>query len=297
MATIGKLALGLTVIPFVYGQVTYIVADGNPGGTDGSLIQISGTSFHVIAKGLGCPTDVALDPAGDYLVTDPCSDPVRILKVTPSGDVSTVFAGPPLENPIALVAEPSGTIVVADNSNDSLFRISPDGRSIQSLVKLPVCDPDEWQDMRMALTASGEVLVTDDECFSLKIFRITVEGTIAETITPTEVLSGSGIRLEPSGNMLIADYRQNTIFRVTPAGDVAAKVAQGICCNLVGLDADPVSGDLISAVNFESEILKVDTDGVISTVAKGDPLTYPNAVVIQRPRPDESSGTSRLRKK
>ena len=288
MATIKALAVGLLVFHCAWGQVNYIVANGRPGETDGSLIRISpDTSQSTIADNLGCPVDLDTDQAGNFLVADPCSRPVRILKVAPSGEVTTVFAGPPLENPIALVVETSGSIIVADNANDSLFRISPDG-SIQNFVQLPVlqeCGFGELQDMHIVLAGpSGDLLVTSDECYSLRIFRVTAEGAITETITPTGVLSSSGLRLEPSGNLLIADFRQEAIFRVTPMGVVAATVARELCCNVVGLDVDPISGEVLTILNFEASVLRVDTAGVVSTVAKGGLLTFPNAVAVEAPK-------------
>ena len=96
------LVLSLTVSPqmALAAPGDFIVADSN-----GPLLRVTpgGTVSVITSGGLGGPIAVAIDSAGNFIVTDVGG--LRLLKVTPGGVVS-VIASSGLVSPFYLAIEP-----------------------------------------------------------------------------------------------------------------------------------------------------------------------------------------------
>lgn len=139
------------------------------------------------------PHGIAVDFMDNIYVADAYNNRVR--KITPRGDVSTLAgngndgfldgtgAEAELYVPVGIVVGPRGNIYVADEGNSSIRKITPEG-------------------IVSTLAGNGRFAFCDGV------------GKKAEFNAP------GGLAVDAEGNLYIADYFNNCIRRVTPAGAV-----------------------------------------------------------------------------
>jgi sugar lactone lactonase YvrE len=275
-----------TIQTLAIGPGDILVSDGTPGATSGSVFSITpdGATTTLVATIPGRAQDIAVDAQRRLIIVDSTNATIR--RVTP-GRVETIYSGAPLMNPVAVAVAAGGEIIVGDNVADRIYRIAPDGSTIVELASL--VESTEAQDIQITPHPAGGVVVTDDEGTTVSVFRITWDG--AETfvddllIDSTEILRAGGVAVTSAGNILIADFAQNTIFTVEPVeGAIVQSLSlPSIGSNMVGLAIDS-AGNYIVPINFEAAVKKVtfQPEGapVISTIKSGAPLTFPTSVVL-----------------
>jgi probable HAF family extracellular repeat protein len=272
----------------------FIVGDGVTNFTNpsGSLFRVSadGSTVTTLATLSACPSGVAVNGSGNFLVNDPCSSPERILEVTPSGASSTFFAGGLLQNPVAIVRDGTSHIIVGDNVADKLFRITPDGATIAEFKSLPNPSPSSAQSLELAVDRAGNVIVgydsLGDNLGTSEILRISPDGATTTTVVTGDTIGGiSGLAIESSGDYIVADYVQRQIVRVNATTGAVTTIVNdqvALCCNVVGLTIDG-SGDFITTVNGvtgDPRVLKITPAGAITTLRSGSPLTATRSVNV-----------------
>jgi len=142
------------------------------------------------------PSSVATDAAGNVYVADTTNSTIR--KITPLGVVSTLAGTPGVlgsadgqgsaasfRNPYGVAADSAGNVYVADTGNNTIRKITPGGL-VSTLAGTA----------GTAGTANGQ-------------------GTAASFNGP------SGIAVDTSGNVLVADYYGNDIRKITVGGLVS----------------------------------------------------------------------------
>jgi sugar lactone lactonase YvrE len=165
------------------GMVTTIAGGGTKGSADGT-----GT-----AATFGNAWGLAIDGNGNFYVADATNNKIR--KVTPAGVVTT-FAGSGgigsynatgtsanFHGPVAVVLDGAGNLYVADEGNNLIREITPAG-------------------VVTTFAGSGTAGSTDGT------------GTAASFNLP------SGLAIDNSGNIFVADMGSNKIRKITPAGVV-----------------------------------------------------------------------------
>jgi sugar lactone lactonase YvrE len=129
------------------------------------------------------PYAVALDADGNCFVADAANHAIR--RVTPAGEVTTVYGGPHegrLNFPSGVAVDAAGVIYIADTKNRRIVRLEPDDARREASATV-ICGGQELG------TGSGE--------------RIAFEGP-------------RGIAIGPHGELYVADSGAHRIIKVTP---------------------------------------------------------------------------------
>lgn len=79
----------------------------------------------------------------------------------------------------------------------------------------------------------------------------------------------TGVAVDTQGNLYVANFSKNTIYKVLPNGDKKL-MAEGLGINgPVGLTIDDKTGNLYIANHLDNTISKITQDGIVSVIATG----------------------------
>lgn len=180
---------------------------------------------------------VAVDAAGNVYVSDAGNGAVR--KVTPKGVVSTLVKSSKLRGAAGLAVNSSGTVYVASWNEHLIYKISSKGKlsvfagrkgkpgkangtGTKARFRNPVA---------VAVDASGNVFVSDQGNYAVR--KITPAGVVT-TLAGKRSEEGyvdakgskarfsnlGGLSVDSAGNILVADWYNNALRKITPAGVV-----------------------------------------------------------------------------
>jgi len=311
------------------GTISTIAGNGNWG--------YSGDNGPATSAALRAPQGVAVDLNGNVYIADSNNSVVRM--VTPGGIISTMagngkegdsgIPGPAksaeLGYPIGLAVDSHGNLYIADGEDACIFLVnngtisvvagggnsSPGDGGPATAAEL------EWPS-GVAIDSHGNVYISDGDTYTI---RKVDSGGIIHTIAGIGTSSfGDGgpatsaglnypqdVKVDPNGNLYIADSNSNRIRKVTPAGDISTFAGNGN--DGFSGDGGPATsaeinfpegvavdsqGNLYIADSNNLRVRKVTPDGTISTVAgngtggysgDGGPATsaelnYPDAVAV-----------------
>jgi sugar lactone lactonase YvrE len=261
------------VTPF--GLITTVAGAGSPG--------FSGDDGPAIAAKLFKPYGLAVDSGGNLFIADSYNQ--RIRKVTPAGVIST-FAG-------------NGRNAFAgDGGQATQAQLYPFGIAVNSAGNLYIAD---WSNNRIRRVTPADVISTVAGSATQGFFGDGGPANVARLSGPYDVA------VDGSGNLYIADYGNNRIRKVTPAGVISTVAGNGtngwsgdggpaINASLsspAGIAVDG-GGNLYIADLGNERIRKVTAAGIISTIAgtgtsgfsgDGDPataaqLSSPNGIKV-----------------
>jgi sugar lactone lactonase YvrE len=231
------------------GILTVVAGNGSAG--------FSGDGGSARSASLNSPSGLAVDSAGNLFIAD--SNNNRIRKVTPGGVITTVAGngaqsftgdgGPAtsasLDGPAGVALDSVGNLFISDSGNNRIRKVTTAG---------------------VIATVAG----SSAQGFS-------GDGGPA---TSASLFSSLGIAVDNAGNLFIADYNNDRIRMVTPAGVISTIAGSGFpgysgdggpatraaIFEPAGVAIDS-AGNLVIADNANSRVRRVAPGGIISTVA------------------------------
>jgi sugar lactone lactonase YvrE len=220
------------------GIITTVAGGGTNGLGDGGEATNASLSF---------PTGVVLDSIGNLYIADLGSS--RIRKVTTNGVITTMAGGGTnglgnsgeatnamLEGPVSVALDGEGNLYIGEQNASCVQKVDTNG-IITTVVIIRQGD-DEGEPQGIAFDATGNLYVADSLSVG-EVEKVSTTGIVT-------IVAGGGTNANGNGDG-------------GPAIDAALNGPNG-----VALDA---AGDLYIGVFFGNRIRKVDTNGIITTVA------------------------------
>lgn len=247
---------------------------------------------------LNSPSGVAADPSGNVYIADQWN--LRVRKLDTSGNISTVAgnggfsysgdggaaARAQLNQPQAIAIDPAGNLYIADSRNAVVRKIATD-HTISTLPGTSLKDP-----LGVAADSAGNVYVSD--YIGNVVKKIAPDGTVSTiagngtggfagdggAAASAQLYAPAGLAVDAANNLYIADFANNRVRQVSPAGIINTVAGNGIetyagdggpalqasLDGPLGLAVD-AAGNLYIADTNNYAIRKVTTNGVIQTIA------------------------------
>ncbi|HTZ19767.1 MAG TPA: NHL repeat-containing protein [Opitutaceae bacterium] len=298
---------------FVADYSNHTIRKITPAGVVSTFAGLAGSNGSTDGTGSTArfygPNSVAVDGAGNVFVADYYNYTIR--KVTPAGVVSTIagLAGSRSStdgigslarfmNPFSAALDSAGNIFVAEYYGQTIRKITPAGvvSTIAGLAGMVGNADGAGNAARfnyptgVATDAAGNIYVADSVNHTIR--KITADG-IVSTLAGLAGNSGNtngtgntarfngptGVATDAAGNIYVADYGNQTIRKITPAGvvstiaglagnpgsaDGAGSAARFYCPSGVAVDG---TGNVYVADEKNVSIRKITPAGVVSTLA------------------------------
>jgi sugar lactone lactonase YvrE len=198
-------------------------ATGDPSGSGGT----GGASSGSAGSSPGCGA-----PAGGSAVGDKVSYVAGVTVTTLSGgamagDTDGPLAGSTFSNPVSVVVEPSGSLIIADFDNDALRRIDLTTGRVTTLTQ----QSDFQRPYGMAYGSDGVLYVdTDYDPDGVKnvesgtIWRIDTTGGTA-TVVAADIGRPRGVAGSHDQRLILGDYQNARVRQLVPGGAVSDLVS------------------------------------------------------------------------
>jgi sugar lactone lactonase YvrE len=246
---------------FIADHANNMVEEVTPGG---KLSVVAGTGKPGVPtpgpatkSPLNAPSGVALDAHGDLFIADSNNNVVE--EVTPAGKLSVVVgnghAAPPtpgpatksaLDDPSGLAVDAHGNLFVADYNNNTVAKVTPAGK-LSVVVGNghggpPTPGPATKSALNnpsgVALDAHGDLFIADSNNNVVeevtpagKLSVVAGNGTLGPPTPGPATKSGlqgpSGVALDGHGDLFVADWANNVVEEVSPAGKLSVAVGNG----------------------------------------------------------------------
>ncbi len=246
---------------------------------------VSGSNDGTGSASFNHPAGVAVDSAGNVYVADTDNDEIR--KVTPAGAVSTLagVAGASgssdgtgtaasFDGPSGIVADAAGNLYVADTLNDTIRMVTPAGAvtTVAGVAGAGGFIDGTGTGARfhgpqgLALDASSDLFVADTNNNAIR--KIATTSGAVTTVAGLAGMAGStdgannlaefhypsGVAVDATGNLYIADTDNHTLREIAPTGAVST------LAGLAGFSGSADGVGTAARFNFPTGVA-VDTSG------------------------------------
>ena len=252
-------------------QASLSVLAGNPYGPG----NVDGTGS---AAAFQNPYGVVTDEAGNLYLTDTANDTIR--KITPSGVVTTLAgtagvvgtadgtgAAAQFNSPSGIAIDSAGTLYVIDSGTQTLRTITPQG------VVSTLPGTMSGSGSGIAVDGSGNVYISDAP--GDQILKRTPGGTLIVFAgngsagssdgqgTAAQFQEPRGLAMDREGNLLVADWGNSAIRKITPAAQVTT-IAAIPYPEAIGVDE---VDNLYVTESYAAVVTKITPSGTVSTLA------------------------------
>lgn len=274
---------------------------GSPNGYEGST---DGTG---IAARFDEPLGLSVDAAGNLYVADLYNDTIR--KVTPVGVVTTLAGTPGVAGgidgtgsavqfhyPSGTAVDAAGNVYVADQGNYAIRMIAPSGAvsTFAGYIGQQGTSDGVGTNARftapsgIAIDSAGNLYVSDndtirkiapDQTVTTLVGEAGVSGSADGTGNTARFNNPGGLAVDSKGSVYVADFGNNTIRKLTPAGAVTTlagvagksgstdgEVGSALFYGPAGVAVDG-SGNIFVAEQFNVDIREIQSSGTVLTVA------------------------------
>jgi len=223
-------------------------------------------SFTTFAS-VNTPGGIDVDQYGNVYASDSNDNQVYVFNGSGTAMPGSPHPGPAGDTPYGITVDALGNIYVANGPAGTITRITP-ALTVSSITgfTFPV---------DLTVDASNNVYVTDLGDFSAgggAVYKI-----LAGTSTATRLLTGlnnpSGIAINSSGDMFIAQYPLNAIIKVAAGTTIQIPFVSTGLNSPYGMEFGPL-GNLYVADEGSNTIKKITPAGVVTTI-NGTGLSFP----------------------
>jgi len=255
--------------------VSSIAGDGTIGARDGGAWQARFSDLF----------GVAVSPDGTIFISDG-GDAPRIRRLSPDGVVTAIAGSRPgfsdgigadamFDSPSGIALDAGGTLYVADTGNNAIRRVTPDGR-VSTIARDGLNGP-----IGITVDRSGRVIVADT--YNDRVGAIAADGavtTIAGGAGPgaldgaaadARFQTPSGVAIDSSGTIYVADTGNGVVRTISPAGAVATIATPLVDGLFRPTGIVSVATGEVFVTDDRGRIVEMRTDGSARIVAGSHP--------------------------
>lgn len=170
---------------------------------------------QLVLRGVDRPDDLAFDPQGRLLFSDPHNNVVG--RVNTDGSVSVLHRG--IAGPEGLVVLPDGTLIVAEQNTNRILSFAPGAQTpmvLRTLPGAPSAATCKNGVDGIALDPTTNTLILPDSPTGA-VYRMSLDGKTFTRLS-SGIVRPVGAGVDKQGTIYIADECGNAVWRITPAG-------------------------------------------------------------------------------